>query len=186
MPACAARNPALGREISFHEQRTLHLAHRVAWELLDLHHALGTFVGREPFMCEGDDLLLVQRPPARRHDECRDLLAPSIARHARDRDLMHGGVLLEYELHLARVDVEAAGDDELLDAAADGQAAVLADLAHVACAEPAVGGVGDDDAALGDAVALDRWLSEQARAALEQRGRQRRRAGYEDTDVRKI
>src|SRR5207249_9790858 len=46
--------------------------------------------------------------------------------------------------------------------------------------------VGDHDPALGDAVALHRWLPEQLRAALEERGRQRRRAADEDAHARQV
>src|SRR2546430_1444842 len=49
-------------------------------------------------------------------------------------------MLLEHELHLTRIDVETARDDQLLDPAADGQAPRLVDLADVACAEPSVVG----------------------------------------------
>src|SRR5205807_2176141 len=140
------------------------------------------------------------------------------------------------QLHLARVDVEAAGDDELLDPAADREGAVLPDLADVAGAEEtvvgeslpgrlrvapvapedlaafeqdlveltelhldawkrktdaarlarAVVGIGYHDAALGDAVSLDRWLAQQSGAALEKRRRQRRRSAHEHANVRKV
>src|SRR2546423_8705262 len=52
-------------------------------------------------------------------------------------------MLLENHLHLARIDVVAARDDELFDAATDGERSILGDLANVASAKPTVGeGVG--------------------------------------------
>ncbi len=45
---------------------------------------------------------------------------------------------LEDDLHLTRVDVESARDDQLLETAADGESAVFADLPHVAGHEEAV------------------------------------------------
>ena len=45
----------------------------------------------------------------------------------------------ENELDLARVDVEAAGDDQLFDPPADRKRAVPADLAHVTGAEESIG-----------------------------------------------
>ena len=53
--------------------------------------------------------------------------------------LAHRGVLVEDLLDLARVDVVAAADDELLLAVDDEEVAVLVDAADVAGAEPAVG-----------------------------------------------
>src|ERR1041384_3486962 len=47
-------------------------------------------------------------------------------------------MLLQDELDLARVHVEASGDDQRLDPAADGEGAVFTDLAHVASLEETV------------------------------------------------
>ena len=47
---------------------------------------------------------------------------------------------LQHELDLTRVHVESASDDQLLQPAADGERAVVAELAHVAGAEEAVTG----------------------------------------------
>src|SRR5262249_54955689 len=89
-------------------------------------------------MRERDELFLVHRPRARGYDEGSHLLAPPLAREPGDGDLVHGGMLLQPQLALARVDVEASGDDQLLDPAADGERAVLADLADIAALEEAV------------------------------------------------
>src|SRR5947199_7171056 len=44
---------------------------------------------------------------------------------------------LQHQLHLTGIDVEASGDDQLLDAATDRERAVLPDLTNVARAEEA-------------------------------------------------
>src|SRR5918997_5477275 len=67
-----------------------------------------------------------------------DLLAHGLVRHADDRGLEHALVLVEDLLDLARVDVVAAADDQLLLADHDEEVAVLVDLGHVARVEPAV------------------------------------------------
>ena len=145
-------------------------------------------------------------------------------------------MLLQHQLHLARVDVEAARDDQLLEPAADGERAVLANLPHVGGLEKAVRGerflgririspvaledlaalelhlvllaqphldagkrqshaaglaraivrIRDHDAALGNAVALDRLLAQQTLAALEHCRWQRRRAGDEYAHVGEV
>src|SRR6267378_6877972 len=59
-------------------------------------------------------------------------------------------------------------------------------VAHSAGLARTVVGVGDHDAALGDAVSLDRWLAQQFRASLKQRRRKRSRAADEDADVRQV
>src|SRR5579875_2864906 len=67
-----------------------------------------------------------------------DLLAPLVMRDAEHRGLADGRVLVEHLLDLARVDVVAAADDELLLAVDDEEVAVLVDPAHVAGVQPAV------------------------------------------------
>ena len=89
-------------------------------------------------MREADDLALDERRSLRWHHEGSDLLSPLLARHTRDSDLLNGGMRLQDELHLARVDVEAAGDDQLLEPASNGERSVLADLPDVAGLEEAV------------------------------------------------
>src|SRR5205823_12862649 len=64
--------------------------------------------------------------------------APTVARHSGNRDLLHSRMRLQHELHLTGIDVEAARDDQLLDPAANGQGAVVADLTDVARAKKAV------------------------------------------------
>lgn len=49
------------------------------------------------------------------HDARHDLLAPVGLGDADHGRLLHRGVLAKYRLHLARVDVEPSGDDDLLD-----------------------------------------------------------------------
>src|SRR5207248_8596161 len=56
-----------------------------------------------------------------------------------DRRLRHGGVFEEGILHIGRVDVVAAPDDDLFGAAHDVKIAVLVEPAEVAGPEPPVG-----------------------------------------------
>ena len=57
--------------------------------------------------------------------------------HGHDGRLLHVGMLVEHLLDLARVDVVAAPDDQVLLAIHDEEVPVLVDLGHVAGAEPA-------------------------------------------------
>src|SRR3954462_13629221 len=96
-----------------------------------------------------------------------DLLAHRLVGHADHRGLEHALVLVEDLLDLARVDVVAAADDQLLLAVDDEEVAVLVDLAHVAGVEPAVddplvGFLGLVPVALHDVVALDGDLADLA------------------------
>src|SRR3954449_2358715 len=114
-----------------------HLAHPVDGQLVERDDALRALVRRQPLAGVRDERVGVE--VARRHDERDDLLAPALRRHARDRDLLHPGVVLQGRLDLARVDVEPAADDELLRAPGDLEAAVpVVDPAEVPGAEPAV------------------------------------------------
>src|SRR3954447_8060206 len=116
-----------------------HLAHPVDGQLVERDDALRALVRRQPLAGVRDERVAVD--VAGRHDERDDLLAPALGRHARDRDLRDGGMVLERRLDLARVDVEPAADDELLRAPGDLEAAVVGvDPAEVAGPEPAVAG----------------------------------------------
>jgi hypothetical protein len=88
--------------------------------------------------CEGDDLRLVGARPGLEGDEGEDLLAQLRVGPADDGGLGDGGVLVQHLLDLARVDVVAAADDEVLLAVDDEQVAVLVGVAEVAGVEPAV------------------------------------------------
>ena len=75
-------------------------------------------------------LLGGERPLA--DDDRRHLLAPGLARATDHRRFAHLGMALERLLDLARVDVVAAGDDQVLAAADQRQVAVIVVLAEVA------------------------------------------------------
>src|SRR5690349_16308507 len=84
---------------------------------------------------------------------------------------------LEHQLDLTRIHVESASDDQLLQPAADGERAVVADLAHVAGAEEAVCGerllrrVLVAPVALEDLAALELYLPRLAELHLDARER---------------
>ena len=61
-------------------------------------------------------------------------------RHADDGALANARNRIEHFLDLLRIDVEAAGDDQVLGAADDGHAALCVDGANIAGDEPAVCG----------------------------------------------
>ena len=67
-------------------------------------------------------------------------LAPPVVGDADDRDVGDRGVPGQYRLHLGRVDVLAAGDDQVAEPVDDRQVAVGADRADIAGAVEAVGG----------------------------------------------
>src|SRR5215469_8784873 len=81
--------------------------------------ALGAFVPREGSARVRDERGLVEVVAGAEGDPRGDLLAPVRVRHPGDGGFRDRGVVLEDGLDLARVDVEAAGDDHLLDATAD-------------------------------------------------------------------
>ena len=81
-----------------------------------------------------------QRVAWPRDDDRRDRFAEIRVGHADHRRFDDAGQRVDLLLDFLRIDVEAAGDDEVLRAADDAQIAVRQQLAHVAGAEVAVGG----------------------------------------------
>ena len=75
---------------------------------------------------------------AREHDERDADLAPALVGHADDRGVGDRRVLVQHGLDLGRVDVLAAGDDQLLQPAADPVVALVVALGDVAGQQPAV------------------------------------------------
>ena len=92
-------------------------------------------------MHEPAQLLLADPLAVLEHDRRADLLAQLGVRDAEDGRLAYGRMLVEHLLDLARIDVVAAADDQVLLAVDDEEVAVLVDPCHVARDEPAV--VGD-------------------------------------------
>ena len=78
--------------------------------------------------------------PGGQHDDRVHGLAPPLVGDADDRDVGDGGVPGQHRLHLGRVDVLAAGDNQVAEPVDDRQVAVGADGADVAGAVEAVGG----------------------------------------------
>src|SRR5579862_1305654 len=107
----------------------------------ELEHPLGTLVAGQPRPGVRDEVRLVELVALAQHHPGGDLLAPPLVRDAGDRGLGHRRVGFEHDLHLARVDVQPAGDDHLLGPAADAQVpGRRVDRPNVAGAEPAVRG----------------------------------------------
>ena len=77
--------------------------------------------------------------PGFEHDERDHFLAHARVRLADDGGLCHGWVTEKDLLDLARIDVVAAADHQVLLAVDDEQIAVLVDISQVAGVEPATG-----------------------------------------------
>src|SRR5579871_765815 len=73
----------------------------------------------------------------RRDDERADALAEAVVGIADDDGVVHGRVGFEHALHLGGGDVLPAPDDDVLDAAGDGEEALLIEEPEVARAVPA-------------------------------------------------
>src|SRR5205823_3184794 len=87
-----------------------------------------------------------REPGARGDDHGHYRLAPAFVGHAEHRRLRDALEPVDDLLDLLRVDVEAAGDDQILLPTRDGEVALLVDDAEVAGVQPAVakglGGLG--------------------------------------------
>ena len=119
-----------------------------------------------------------RRRSPRGDDERDDALAEPLVRLADDGDLAHAGMAREDVLDLERVDVLAARDDHVVDAAVEPEVAVLVEPPDVAGAVPAVAdrlrvGVGAVPVAgerlVGGQVAEDLAVLAEARQARVQR-----------------
>ena len=124
-------------------------------------------VGGDPLLDVGADLLGRQLLALVEDDRGADLLAPLVVGDADHRRFADLRVLVEHLLDLARVDVVAAADDQVLLAVDDVEVAVLVDAGHVAAVEPAAahrlrGRVGALPVALHDVVAADHDLADLA------------------------
>ena len=113
-----------------------HLAQRVARQSLHeddgrrslvIDQALGA-VGPEPTLIEGGIVA---------DDDRRDALTAAVVRQPKHGRLAHAGAVVEDALDNLRVDVEAAGDDQVVLAADQGQKAGVVQRAQVAGIEPA-------------------------------------------------
>ena len=85
-----------------------------------------------------DQLVLGRRRSGREDDEREADLAPALVRHADDGRVGDRRMLVQHGLDLGRVDVLAAGDEHVLEPAADPVEALVVALGDVAGAQPAV------------------------------------------------
>ena len=72
-----------------------------------------------------------------RDDAGDDFLAPVRVRAADDRNLEHAGMAQQHFLDLARIDVAAAADDQVLGAVLQGEKTLVVEGAHIAGVQPA-------------------------------------------------
>src|ERR1035437_5734072 len=140
------------------------LPRRPLGQPLDHVHGARVLVGRNPLLDEGDQLLGIDGLARLGRDHGVDLLAEFLVGHPDDGGLGHLGMHVDDLLDLARVDVEAAADDQLLLAIDDEEEAFVVDVADVTAVEPAVldrlgGGLRLVPVAVHDVVALDHDLA---------------------------
>src|SRR5262245_16062264 len=90
----------------------------------------------QPALAEADDLLRRGLPTVPEHHECEHVLAHQRILHADDGPLRDRGMRVQHLLDLARIDVEASADDQVLLALDDEEEAVLVEAPHVAGVEP--------------------------------------------------
>ena len=125
--------------VRFAQLLLVDLADRGARQVLGERDALRRLDAAEALLRGGHDVGLRGRPGARRGDDDRvNRLAPAVAGNADDGGESDLGQREQGLLDLARVHVEAAGDDHVLLAIDDRQVAVLVEEADVARQMPAV------------------------------------------------
>ena len=98
----------------------------------------GALVAGDARATELDQLFGGRRAARTQHDARRHLLAAHRVGRAVDGGLTHRRVRVEHVLDLRRIDVEAGGDDHVLQAVADREVAVVVAHADVAGVKPAV------------------------------------------------
>src|ERR1700709_525228 len=135
------------------------------WQLVDEPDETRVLVGGDPLLDVGADLVGAQLLALVEDDGGAYLLAPLVVGDADHRRFADPRVLVEHLLDLARVDVVAAADDQVLLAIYDVEVALLVALRHVPRVEPAAahrlrGGVGALPVALHDVVAADHDLAD--------------------------
>src|SRR3954463_13959614 len=96
------------------------------------------FVGGDALLDERAQVPRRRPGPGLERDRRPDLLAEGLVRDADHRRLADVRVLVDDLLDLARVDVEAAADDDVLLAVDDVVVAIVVDARDVAGAKPAV------------------------------------------------
>src|SRR5262249_13826947 len=122
------------------ELALFHLAHDVARQLVDDEHRLGHLEGGELRAGMGDHRRVARRRgvgPTGDHRHHR--LAEIGMLDADHRALADAGHLVDHAFDLLGIDVEPAGDDQVLGAADDREVAVGIEAADIAGAEEAVG-----------------------------------------------
>ena len=137
-PSCVA--PAERRKPQpVGEADALHLAGGPLGQLVQEHDGRGDLVRREPRRCEVPELLRASHGAVARDHRSRNGLAEPRMR-LREDDCVRNGVVTEQRLlHLSRRDLLAAAVDDLLEASAQEEIAVVVEIALVSRAEPAVG-----------------------------------------------
>jgi hypothetical protein len=102
--------------------------------------ALRDLVSGDLAVEEGEQVVRVQSGAGAEHDDRPAYLAPPLVGHADHGTFRDGGMLVDHLLDLGRVDVFPARDDQVLEAVADVQVAVLVGDRDVTGVQPTVGG----------------------------------------------
>src|SRR5439155_537093 len=108
------------------------------WQRISKDDLSWHFVGRQPPATKGNDFLRADSGAVLQDDEGFDRFPAIFIRHTHDRRFFDLRMLEEHFFHLARVNVEAAGDDHVLLAVHDVVVARLVAPGDVASVEPAV------------------------------------------------
>src|SRR5688500_16703668 len=126
-------DPIRGAQLALEE-----LAHGVAGQLRQHLEALGALVGVEVATRKFQQLCRRGAGAGPELAECLDLLAEFRIWNADDGCIEHRGMLEQHRLDLSRVDVDAAGDDHVLEPVGDVEIAVAVQIADIADSEEAL------------------------------------------------
>src|SRR2546425_1951962 len=122
------------------ELPSLHLAASGQRERVEEAHQVGHFVVGDGVAAEVLELVARYDGALRGHDAGADQLPERLVGDADDAGVAHGRVRAEEVLQLARIDLVAAADDELVAAAPDPDVAVLVQDREVARHQESLGG----------------------------------------------
>ncbi len=90
------------------------------------------------FLGEADELLGAEALTAANGDRGMYSFAPFLVRHGKHHALFYRRVCGKSPLYLTRINVEAAGDDNVLDPVGDVKKAVVVQISEVSGVQPAV------------------------------------------------
>ena len=108
--------PAKEIAIGIAEKVFLHLSHCIAGKVIHEKDPFRQLVIRKAVLQRLDHVLLLEFTALRRNHNRHDFFAEVGVRHTNDRALEHAGQGIDLALDFLGIDIEAAGDDEVLAA----------------------------------------------------------------------